>query len=128
MNVKPFFFNMISIQIHRSKTKGLLTHQSSHFLMSSVHPNVARHNQTSMHPSSNNRRASPRHLVICYQKKVGQTGPFDRPSRTSMPWCMSAGRKLSESRGSAHHSQKQKVNAGTTVSYTHLTLPTKRIV
>ncbi len=35
------------------------------------------------------------------QLKVGQIGPLDKPRRTSIPWCMSGWRKLSESWGTA---------------------------
>lgn len=33
--------------------------------------------------------------------KLGETGPFDIPRRTSIPWCKSTGLNVSESRGSA---------------------------
>lgn len=38
--------------------------------------------------------------------KLGQAGPLERPRRTSVPWCMSNGRKDSESRGSFKQSSK----------------------
>ena len=38
--------------------------------------------------------------------KLGQIGPFEMPSRTSIPWCMSAGRNVSESHGSASNTQE----------------------
>jgi hypothetical protein len=39
----------------------------------------------------------------CVYIILGYTGPLDRPRRTSIPWCMSNGRKVSDSRGSAYN-------------------------
>lgn len=40
------------------------------------------------------------------QMTLGHTGPLESPSRTSMPWCMLAGRKVSDSFGSAQSIEK----------------------
>lgn len=37
--------------------------------------------------------------------KLGQTGPLDRSRRTSMLWCKSSGRTVSDSRGSATNNE-----------------------
>lgn len=40
------------------------------------------------------------------QMKLGHTGPLESPRRTSTPWCMSTGRKLSDSLGSVRSIKK----------------------
>ena len=52
------------------------------------------------------------------QLKLGQIGPLDKPRRTSIPWCMSGWRKLSESWGTASQEKKisttwQNISGGT---------------
>ena len=52
------------------------------------------------------------------QMKLGQIGPLDKPRRTSIPWCKSGWRKLSESWGTASQEKKisttwQNISGGT---------------
>lgn len=42
--------------------------------------------------------------------KLGQTGPFDMPMRTSIPWCISTGLKASESCGTAKIKKEEDLN------------------
>ena len=75
--------------------------------------------QVSTHNTNSHRHGSYIQFLSTYkensltmttnQLKDGQTGPLDRPRRTSMPWCISGTRTVSDSRGSTI-SQKGQTN------------------